>query len=196
MISVDVEDVDGLGELLAGMPKIHFESAKEVIRQSAFTIQREVTDRIRFGPLNSRTGQLARSIRTEVHGTTMRTLGGSVYTDKIYAPIHEQGGTIRAKRAYSGVPGGPYLNIPSDANKTDAGVQRMSSTGVFNAGGYLIPLANSPSARYALMLDNVPMFWLVKSVDIPARLGLQESTDDEIPTLLSNLSDLLQEEYE
>ena len=86
------------------------------------------------------------------------------------------------------------MNIPSDANKTNVGVQRMSARSVFEQGGYIVPL-KSPTARYAVFLDDVPMFWLVKSVTIPPRLEMHKSTEDEIPTLLSNLSSILGKEY-
>jgi phage gpG-like protein len=195
MIDVELEGVDEVNDLLSRIPKENFDATKAVFKDSITNIHKEVTDRIRFGPLNSRTGQLARSMTTSVEGSSMRNISARVYTKSPYAPIQELGGTVRAKRAYKGLKGGPYLNIPASANKTSAGVMRSPASSVFSQGGYIVPIT-SPRARYAVMLNGVPMFWLVKDVKIPPRLGLIKATEDEVPTLLSSLDQVLQEGYE
>jgi hypothetical protein len=61
---------------------------------------------------------------------------------------------------------------------------------VFKSGGYIIPIS-APKIKYAVMLNGVAMFWLVKSVDIKARLNMIKTSFDEVPTLLSNLNSVL-----
>ena len=77
------------------------------------------------------------------------------------------------------------MNIPSSYNKTAAGVMRMGAREVFAGGGYIRPISNG---RYAVFMNGVPMFWLVKSVKIPARLQMVATIQGEVPTLLSRLS--------
>jgi len=186
--------VDEVRNLLQGFPKHLFDKAKKEVSRSVFNVQKAIVSPMKTGAndLQSRTGNLARSIKTRVIGTSLKTLSGKVDTESIYAPIHEIGGTITAKKAYSNLQGGPFLNIPSSQNKTAAGVMRKSATVVFSEGGYIIPI-NAPKARYAVMLGGIPMFWLVKSVYIKARLKMMKSASDEVPTLLSNINNILLE---
>jgi hypothetical protein len=130
---------------------------------------------------------LRRSIRTSIQGETLKTLSGAVFSEKVkYAKIQEKGGTIRAKKAYTGVPGGPYLNIPLSANKTGAGVQRRSAKSVFQSGGFLI---RSKRGKFLVMSSTgVPMFVLTKKVKIKPRLGMEAAAEDEIPVLLARLN--------
>ena len=199
--SVQVVGLQEVQDLLKTTPARLFDAAKETVRDSVNRVHGKVSDRVRDGAngsLHSRTGQLRRSLRTDVYGTDLKSLGGEIYSDKgvaSYARIHEEGGTVNAKNAYRNLSGGPYLNIPADANKTAAGVQRLSARDVFAQGGYIVPI-RSLKARYAVMLEGVPMFWLVKSVQIPARLQLFKTATDEVPTLLSNLASLTQQELE
>ena len=185
-ITVDVEGIEDIQDLLNRIPGTMYSNAKQILSTSLFNIQRTVTQRLQNGPMFSRTGQLARSIKFKTGGDNIANMSGVVYTDSKYAPTHEYGATIRAKNAYARLPGGPYLNIPSSQNRTGAGVMRENARSVFNSGGYIIPL-NAPRARYAVMKNGIPMFWLVKQVTIPARLGMRETADNEVPTYLSNL---------
>lgn len=170
---------------LSGLPTKLYDNTKEIFQKSAFNIENKTKDNA-TNTLNVRTGNLRRAISSEVFGTTLGALGFSVFTaakvggsEVVYAPIQEKGGTVVAKNAYKKVPGGPYLNIPAPANKTAAGVMRMGAREVFAKGGYI--------AGRVVYLDGKPMFFLVKSVTIPARLGMEEAANAEIPTLLSNL---------
>ena len=193
MDSVDSSEVD---KLLNDLPEHLFESAKAEIRKAVFGAQRTVKKKFNGNPetsLQSRTGDLSRSILTTLTGTTLNNLHAEVFTKKIYAPIHEVGGTIKAKKAFSGLPGGPYLAIPSDINKTRAGVTRMSVSDAFNASAFTVPL-KAPKARFMILDPDLgPLFWLVKSVDIKARLGMVKAAEDEISTLLSRLDEILLE---
>lgn len=183
----------GLNEALRfinELPANTAESAKKIFADTAMSVQKQMTQRSMNGPLHSRTGELGRSWRFSTFGTTLGDIGSSTYTTSPYALIHETGGTIRAKRAYRNLPGGPYLNIPSETNKTPAGVMRRSARDVFTAGGYIVPVKNAGKARFAVIEGGKAMFWLVKEVKLPARLGFQETAQKEIPTLLSRLKGL------
>lgn len=192
--TVNAEEVN---KLLNDLPDHLFESAKDIIRKAVFGAQRTVKKKFNGSPsdsLQSRTGDLSRSIRTTLTGSKLDNIQGEIYTKKIYAPIHETGGTIKAKRAFSGLPGGPYLAIPSDINKTKSGVTRLSVRDSFNSGGTYIRRINASKARFMIINNTTgPLFWLVKSVDIKARLGMVSAAEDEIPTLLSRLDDILLE---
>lgn len=79
-----------------------------------------------------------------------------MYTTSPYAPTHETGGTIRAKRAYMNLPGGPYLK----ANQTASGVMHRSARDVFSSGGYIVKLKSAGKARFAVIESGKAMFWL------------------------------------
>jgi len=132
---------------------------------------------------------LAKSIKPKTTGTSIESLHSEVFTDSIYARIHESGGTINAKNKYINVPGGPFLNIPLSANKTPAGVMRENARSVFASGGYIF---KSKKGNWIVMSGNdVPMFVLKKQVTIPARLEFVKTATDEVPTLISNLNKVL-----
>lgn len=194
--TVGTEEVQ---EYLAKLPERMFSEAKDAFTETATGAHAKVKERIGDGSgdtLHSRTGQLARSIQFKVYGDTLRTLGASVFSEKSVAPyaaVHEKGATIRAKDKYLGVPGGPYLNIPTQANKTAAGVQRLSARDVFAAGGFVV---KGPQRYVVMSRDGTPMFVLVNQVTIPARLQMVETVEGELPTLLSRLDAALQSAIE
>lgn len=187
MIDLDIQsNSKDVGLFIRSLPDESLVSAKAILHRRLFeaktTIQKNATS-----VLKVRTGTLKRSIHSAVKGTSINTLSASLYAAGMqsgqvikYAPIHEYGGTIRAKNAYRRVPGGPYLNIPSQANKTPAGVMRMDARSVFNQGGHI--------QGRAVYLNGVAMFYLVKSVNIRPRLGMREAVEDIVPTLLSDLA--------
>jgi len=108
----------------------------------------------------------------------------------VYTLTQEYGATIKAKKAYRNVPGGPYLNIPTKANKTAAGVTRLTARMVFDRGGYI---QRTASKKWGVFLKNQMMFALVKQVDIPPRLGMREAAADEVPTILYKLQQMIGE---
>jgi len=188
-INVSVND-DETRALLDTLPEDMFDNAKTILSRSLFNIQRTITGRLQNGPMFSRTGALARSIKFKTSGTKIDNLKGEVFTKSKYAPIHEVGGDINAIDKYVNVPGGPYLNIPLSYNKTAAGVMRKNARDVFQEGGYI---GQSQRGNWIVFAnDGLPMFVLKKSVTIPARLEMVKTAEDEIPTFLSNLrSELL-----
>lgn len=185
---VRIVGLEEVKELFRRQPEILFAGAKKEYQRAALNVHRVVSDRIRNGtPLHSRTGALRRQLNFSVQGTTLETLSSAVWNTMIYAPIQETGGTIRAKDKYLRVPGGPYLNIPLAPNKTAAGVTRRQAREVFSAGGFLI---RSRSGKWLVMLNGEPQFVLVKQVEIPARLGMFDAADDEVPNLLQRLASI------
>lgn len=186
-ITVSAENLENVQTYLSRLSEESFPTAKRLFQEAGFNMDAKVKDNARTD-LKVRTGSLRRSIGSAVTGTTVATLQGSLYsaakvggTELKYAPIHEYGGTVRAIDKYMRVQGGPYLNIPADANKTPAGVTRMQAREVFNAGGYI--------AGKSVYLNGERMFSLVKQVSIPARLGMRQAAEDEVETLLGKLAD-------
>ena len=188
--NIEVIGLDEVSEILNKLPEHSFDAAKQAFRKAALETHNTVEARIGNGsPLHNRTGRLRRSIQFRTDGQSLQTLKSKVFSDVVYAPIHETGGTIKAKDKYLRVKGGPYLNIPLSANKTAAGVMRMGAREVFNAGGFII---KSKKGNYLVMSGTgQPMFVLKKQITIPARLGMMDAANDSIPTLLSTLSDEL-----
>lgn len=87
-----------------------------------------------------------------------------------YAGLQEEGGTVRPTHS-------KYLWIPLDANKTPAGVTRMSPREAIQRGGVIIknvffayPLTKAARKKSSAD-DLVPLFVLKKSVYVPAKMG-------------------------
>lgn len=148
---VTVEGNEKVLALLRSVPIANFGAAKKAWAVAIFEGHKQVVKNASGGlpGLNRRTGGLSRSLKAAVTGDSVRTLSGKIYTNSVYAPIHEYGGTIRAKNAYRGVPGGPYLNIPTDDNQTASGVQRLNAKQVFERGGYI---ARSSGGSYVVIM--------------------------------------------
>ena len=139
--------------------------------------------------LHIRTGALHHSIKKLVTGNDLNTLRGRVWTSTSYAPIHETGGIIRAKNKYMNVPGGPYLHIPLNYNKTKMGIMRFNAGQIFATGGYI---ARSKLGNWIVFSDsNKPMFALKKMVKIPPRVGMQVAQEEVMPQLLYDLDHIL-----
>lgn len=188
---MSAEGAEEVSRFVDRMPDYLYDEARKIFADRAARAHAQVQENTRT-KLKRRTGQLARSIKFQVSGGDLRTLEASVYASKtvgseeiVYAKTHEFGATIRAKRAYKNVPGGPYLNIPTDNNKTTAGVTRLSAREVFNQGGYL---QRFPSGRWGVVQPGVGlMYILVKQVKIPARLGMRDAVDAQLPGLMDDL---------
>jgi phage gpG-like protein len=185
--AIAITGAEDLQRMLRRLPEDVFASTKEAFTVATFNAHAGILRRLRGNPMQSRTGNLARTILPEVKGSTMATLKASVYSTAGYARIHELGGVVKARDKYRWLPGGPYLNIPTDANKTGAGVMRRSSTDVFRAGGKVM---KGPEG-FGLYLNGMRMFRFARKVTIKPQLGMRDTVTAEIPTLLSTLNDLL-----
>lgn len=185
-IEVQLAGVEELNTLVREMPAHAYTGARQVFADAVFRTHRKILQY--DGGLMNRTGALRRSMKTRVMGSNLNTLKGFVWTTSLYAPLQEKGGTIVAKNAYRNVPGGPYLNIPLNDNRTARGVMRESARDVFAGGGTIF---KSRSGKWFVKsgTDKL-MFILVKQVDVPARLGMIDAAEDEIPTMISELNNI------
>jgi phage gpG-like protein len=197
MLNVEVKNLAEVKAYLKRLPERTFKDAKKVFSEAVFKADKKIKDNA-TDKLKVRTGALRRSIVSVVSGSDLDILRASVGSaskvgglELVYAPIHEFGGTVRAKKAYKRVPGGPYLNIPLPSNKTAAGVTRLQAREVFSQGGTVI---KTKSGKYGILLNGQMMFILKKQVVIPARLGMIKAAEDEVPTMLSRLANLIGED--
>lgn len=196
MLSVRVED-NGLAEYMKDLPDDVYIAARRVFANSVLAADAEIKDNATH-KIEVRTGALRRSIQSEVNGFSLSTLKASVFSGPsgrtkpiAYAPIHEEGGTVKAKNAYTRVPGGPYLNVPVADNLTPAGVMRMTPGMVFKQGGHL---TKSKKGRWLVFLDDRLMFVLIKSVTIKPQLGMRKAADKQVGIILSELQALIGED--
>lgn len=192
---VDVRNLKEIRKYLEKFPDEMFKDAKDIMRQGMFDAREKIHKNCE-DKLKVRSGMLRRSIQFGIFGNKLDSLKASVFSaanvggqEVLYAPVHEFGATIKAKKAYARVPGGPYLNIPASENKTPSGVIRMKAREVFAQGGYI---RRFRSGGYGVFLPgNRLMFTLKKQVKIPPRLGMVETCENQIPTILSNLVNAL-----
>lgn len=195
--SVQVVNLAEVNDYLRRLPETTFSQAKGVFQEAVIAADRRVKSL--FGVrIQSRSGHLRRSLRTSVTGTKLDNLRASFYSagtvagnTVVYAPMQEYGGTIEAKNAYHGVPGGPYLNIPTRSNQTPAGVMKKSARMLFNEGAYI---RKSRAGNWGVFLENKMMMVLKKRVHITPKLSMNVSADRQIPTILSSLVRLIGEE--
>ena len=200
-LSVDVTNLQEVVNFLNAMPVETFGQAKTVFSKAVLSASNKTKDNA-ANILKIRTGLLKRSIKFDVAGTNVHNLRARVYSASvvggkpvIYAPLHEgkpdgSDTTIRAIDKYMGVPGGPYLNIPGQQNKTPAGATRMKAREVFNAGGFIMGRTVMRGGTNEMRMYDV-MFFLVKSVEIKPRLGMLKAAEAEIPTILSDLQAII-----
>jgi len=197
-MDVELKNLKEVRKYIKDIPHTAFDDCKTILAKAVFDAHAETTENA-TSKLNRRSGALARSLKTDIRGDDLSSLRASLYSasavggkEVVYAPIHEYGGTITAKNAYKKVPGGPYLNIPTDENKTPAGVMRYTARQVFNMGGYIKKFR---SGKYGVVLPgNGLMFTLKQQVDIPPRLGMHDAAEKQVPTILSGLRALIGED--
>jgi len=198
---LEVVGVEEVQSLLKKLPGSVFEDVKAVFKDAVFNTYNKVRAQLDGSPLKSRTGEMRRSFKTQLTGTSLENIKASVFSGAgpagsilVYVPVHEFGATganaIVAKRAYKKVPGGPYLNIPLSANLTEkAGVMRKSAGEVFSEGGFIF---QSRSKKWFVAAkDGTPMFILKKKVEIKARLGFYDIADKELAVVQKRLADIL-----
>lgn len=222
-VTATVSGYEDIKAALGRFPESSFDRARLSFSKAALAAQKDVIDNLAFGSLNTRTGFLKRSIQTSVRGRSLADLNAALFsaaqvgsTDVVYAPVHEFGAIIRAKKAYAKLPGGPYLNIPLPDNKTPAGVMRKTAKQIFEDGGRTIrskkgnwivlgrknptqalksfPKRDFPNmpdaqrARMAMMANYYPAFVLKKQVVIKPRLGMRKAAENQVPNILNDLS--------
>lgn len=187
-VRADVVNLKEVTDFVKSLPSSIFKTYKTELARTLFEADASIKENT---DLQRRSGVLMSSITTRIEGTSFANLKADIYTDSVYARIHEEGGEVKAKNAYHGVMGGPYLNIPTSSNKTAAGVQRMTPKTVFARGGLIVEYKQG---KYGVMLNGTMMFTLHKSVTIPAGLHMVSSVEDTVPTFLSRVRDAIGEE--
>jgi hypothetical protein len=166
-VRIEVKGQQEIERKIREVPGVLFQVANKAMKKTIGGLQQTMVRRSGGGEgqLKGRTGELKRSWRFNTTGNTIKTLAGMVESVGVkYARLHEYGGTITPKNA-------KWLTIPTDANKTKAGVTRMTARMVIQQGGFF--------AKNIIFLKQgngkpVPMFILVKRVTIPARLGFRD----------------------
>lgn len=195
-LMITITDTGALFETLGNLPEEYFQQAKTVFEQSLGEAKEAVLANA-SEKLRVRTGALYRSVRAEVAGNSLSTLSGKLMSASEegplpYAAIHEYGSTIRAKHAYQGVPGGPYLNIPVYDNRDADGGMKRSPKAVFREGGFI---QKTRKGNWGVFLGKTSqradmMFVLKKEIRIPARLGMREAANHALLRILRRLSGL------
>jgi len=197
-LGIEVRNLAEISDYLNKLPDKTFDEAKKVFQEAVLDADKEVKLRFSSKIIHSRTGTLRRSLRTSLTGSSLRNLRASFFSSANvagvpvkYAPLQEFGGVIKAINKYSGVPGGPYLNIPTKSNLTPAGVMKKSAKELFNAGAHI---HKSKAGNWGVFIGDKMMMVLKKKVVVPARLGMIDAADDQIPTILSKLIVLIGED--
>jgi phage gpG-like protein len=177
------------GETAAQIGRIMFKT----FQQLGAKMEGDLKDNIRGVILKVRSSRLLNSIgsRAEVDGDQITaTIGSGARRDEPpvpYASIHETGGTIRPKK-------GMYLTIPSEAARTKGGDTKAGYTATNLRLGLIPGYKGSViigKTIYGILEGRKnklrAMFFLVKSVDIPARRYLSktlEAREKQIPNLV------------
>ena len=164
----------------------------KAFQQAGALVEGQLKENVAGNILKVRSSRLMNSIgsRVEVKGDqVVATIGsGARMGEPVpYSRIHEVGGTIRPKK-------GKYLTIPTDNARTLGGDGKAGFTAknLFNGGisgftgGVIIgkTIFGIMQGRKNKLL---PLFTLVKSVDIPARRYLSKSLEQkekEIPSII------------
>jgi len=196
---VDFDIQGNLRDIIQGYPERAFPLIKSAFAKSVFAIHKEVIENTR-NKLKRRTGTLAKSLLVEVYGDNLSQLEGRVYSDVEYANVHEYGAegnnAIKAKNAYRGVQGGPYLNIPLPNNQTPSGVQKFSAKQIFDSGGFIYRSKKGNWLVATAKNGNLQnMFVLKKRVEIKPRLGIRDAIDREMPQMIENMRNAVLEAW-
>ena len=144
--------------------------------------------------LNRRTGVLARVASWDV--TTEDAPVGTVMTVKAvgpatkYAPLQENGGTVRPVNA-------KWLWIPLPGNQTSKGVARISPREAIQQGGFISygkgPIfygkAQTKAQDKTQGPHPIPLFVLKKSATVPARMGAGQLFRAMLPWLEMGLQE-------
>ena len=128
----------------------------EAISRSLDAVERRVKTKLSGQVLKVRTGKLRADWHKRIRRSGRGAVEGYLGSPTPYAKIHETGGEIRPKK-------GTALTIPTNENKTGAGVTRISARELKNQGNSFIRKGIIFEKRGG---DIVPMFILARSVRI------------------------------
>ena len=162
-------------------------------QQAGSTVEGRVRDNVSGSILKIRSSRLSGSIgsRVEINGDQITATIGSGARDNSkpvpYASIHETGGTILPKK-------GMFLTIPTDNARTEGGDTKAGYTAANLRDGNIPGFSGSVIIGRTIfgIMQGVknkllPLFTLVRSVDIPARRYLSvalEAEEKKIPDMI------------
>lgn len=168
-----------LGRLQAAIdqaPGRLFRNLRGALRDSGADWEGKMQRRVRGGsPLRRRTGALARSLRQDTRGSSLRNLEMRAATTSPYAKVQEFGTSgaggqlpdIRPKN-------GKALTVPLSDNLTSAGVPRYPSAAALRATGETFLLKTKSGKAFIVKREGETLrwLWILKDrVAIPPRLG-------------------------
>jgi len=126
-------------------------------------------------------------LRTATKGSRLTNLLLRLNFFPRYIGIHEKGGTIKAKSAYSSLPGGPYLRVPVGISRTERR-RKASFVNTFIArgkGGQFTIFQRTGAGNIR------PLFVLKKQVVIPARLDFYATWRKGLSVVLKRVQNAL-----
>jgi len=118
MIVFQLRGEKAVQEMLARFPQQVGEELLRGMGEATLHVQASVVRLLSNQVLKRRTGNYAASVNSRVEGQGTEVVG-KVGTNKVYAPPHEFGATIKPKRA-------KFLAIPKPEGLTGAGVARYT----------------------------------------------------------------------
>lgn len=125
-------------------------------------------------------------VRSVTKGSRLQNLLLRVGFRPRFIGIHEKGGTIKGKKAFASLPGGPYVRMPVGQSRTERR-RKASFLNTFIArvkGGWMIFQKTAGG--------NVrPLYVLKKEVKIPARLDFFASWKKGLPVVLKRVQNAL-----
>ena len=174
--------LDRLGHRLSELPKRIDEAAKRGIHKAALLVHRRVQERLTGrGPgnesLHVRSGKLLQALNTSapefVSGSWQARVGFRQGPAGKYAPVHEYGATIRAKKR--------LLAIPTRFARTAAGVARTITPRDYE--GFWTTRLGSKHYSSPIFFGTaggrlLPLFIGKREVRIPARKPLRASLSE------------------
>jgi len=170
-----------LGKLDKVSPKSRTRILANAFRKATLMVERDLKANVSGKYLKVRTGRLRASIGSRVNieeEGLVGVIGSGVRTGERvkYANIHETGGTITARRV-------KYLTIPSKYALTKAGVMRRISArdfeDTFVRGGIIWQKQGKRKI--------VPLFFLKKSVEIPARRYMSRTLEQDRSAIIKTM---------
>lgn len=168
-MQIQIDGVTNLEKVSAELRRINgkfISTVTDNIRKAVAALHRQVDENIKGPIIKRRTGNLARSLRSDVDTTSSQVTGTVGVLKTPYAAILELGGTITGK---------PWLTIPlSGVNRPSSahpgGETGLTAREVIDQGGFFL---KSKAGNLLIVQRNkkgniTPIFVLKRQVEIPA----------------------------
>lgn len=171
--------VEGMGELIEKLDQITPEVKKVLGREIlTATLLVEQTAKQNIAKNFHGKGTLAGSVNHRIEKLSGVSLAGVVYSKLVYAAIHEFGGTIEPKNAEA-------LTIPFEGVQGRARDYQDTFIAKTDSGASIIFQKRGD--------DAVPLFLLVKKVEIPARPWLNPAVESNREMIVRIIGDATKE---